>query len=112
VFRSVYYLQPAGGDYGPLIDYYTSRGVLERVAAEPGCVGAELQIPVSGEGPALVTALWDSLGAYRRWIDDPWRIENAQYLKGIVEEDPTETAPAPTYQLIHGAGAPQATLAQ
>ena len=33
----------------------------------------------------MVTALWASEDAYRGWVDDPWRAENAERHAGVFE---------------------------
>jgi hypothetical protein len=73
VIRTVLYLQPRGGDGRALAALYRRRGVLERACEQDGCLGAELQLPVSGSGPVLVTALWRDAEAYQGWLDNPWR---------------------------------------
>ena len=58
--------------------FFVSEGVLERASATPGFVSGELQLPEDRTAPAMVTALWTSREAYRRWVEDPWRAASAE----------------------------------
>jgi len=78
VIRSVLFLEPLGGDSRAIERFFVSEGVLEHASATPGFVAAELQLPLDRAAPAMVTALWASREAYRRWVDDPWRAANAE----------------------------------
>jgi heme-degrading monooxygenase HmoA len=85
VIRSVLYLTPRGGDGGAIADFYCRHGVLERAAEQDGCVGAELQLPATGTGDVLVTALWRDADAYGGWLENPFRSANAGELAELVE---------------------------
>lgn len=85
MIRSVLYLQPRGGDPGPILDFYRRHGLLERASGRDGCFGAELQVPLTGAGPVLVTALWLDADAYQGWVDDPRRSASAEELAALVE---------------------------
>lgn len=76
--RSVLYLRQVSGGPGAIERFFAAEGVLERTARIPGFLGAELQVPDDEEAPALVTALWQSRQAYRTWVEDPWRAQNAK----------------------------------
>lgn len=78
MIRSVLFLEPLEGDLGAIEKFFVTEGVLEHASATPGFVAAELQLPEDGMAPAMVTALWSSREAYRRWVDDPWRAANAE----------------------------------
>jgi heme-degrading monooxygenase HmoA len=78
VIRSVLFLEPLGGDLHAIEQFFASEGVLERASTTPGFVSAELQLPEDRTGPAMVTALWTSGEAYRRWVEDPWRAASAE----------------------------------
>ncbi|MGD0442198.1 MAG: hypothetical protein ABSB52_16435 [Acidimicrobiales bacterium] len=78
MIRSVLFLEPLGGDVRAIEQFFVSEGVLEHASATPGFVAAELQLPEDRTAPAMVTALWASPEAYRRWVDDPWRAANAE----------------------------------
>ena len=85
MIRSVLYLSPRGGDGRPIADFYRRHGVLERAAEQDGCLGAELQLPATGRGDVLVTALWRDADAYRGWLDNPVRAAKAEELAGLVD---------------------------
>ena len=78
MIRSVLFLEPLEGDLHAIEQFFVNEGVLERASATPGFVAAELQIPEDRTAPAMVTALWASREAYRRWVEDPWRAANAE----------------------------------
>jgi heme-degrading monooxygenase HmoA len=83
--RSVLFLKPVHGDCSAIRRFFDDEQVLERSSATPGFLGAELQLPMDGKGPALVTALWTSPEAYRSWVDDPWRAANAARAAAVFE---------------------------
>jgi heme-degrading monooxygenase HmoA len=85
VIRSVLYLTPRGGDGQAIVDFYRRHGVLDRAAEQDGCLGAELQLPATGSGDVLVTALWRNADAYQGWLDNPFRSANAEELAELVE---------------------------
>ena len=85
MIRSVLYLTPRGGDGQAIVDFYRRHGVLDRAAEQDGCLGAELQLPATGNGDVLVTALWRDADAYQGWLDNPFRSANAEELAELVE---------------------------
>jgi heme-degrading monooxygenase HmoA len=85
VIRSVLYLTPRAGDGRAIVDFYRRHGVLDRAAEQDGCLGAELQLPASGSGDVLVTALWRDADAYQGWLQNPFRSANAEELAELVE---------------------------
>jgi len=85
VIRSVLYLRPCADAGAEIVDFYRRHRVLERAAQQDGCLGAELQLPTKGSGDVLVTALWRDADAYRGWLDNPVRAENADVLGCLVE---------------------------
>jgi heme-degrading monooxygenase HmoA len=85
VIRSVLYLTPRGGDGRPIVDFYRRHSVLDRAAEQDGCLGAQLQLPVTGSGDVLVTALWRDADAYQGWLDNPFRSANAEELAQLVD---------------------------
>jgi heme-degrading monooxygenase HmoA len=85
MIRTVLYLQPRDGDGAAVEEFYRRRKVLERACEQDGCLGAELQLPTSGSGPLLVTALWRDADAYQGWIDNPWRATSGDELADLVE---------------------------
>jgi heme-degrading monooxygenase HmoA len=84
VIRSVLFLEPRGGDSEAVADFYRRHRVLERAAEQDGCFGAQLQVPTSGKGELLVTALWRDEDAYRGWLDNPERSEHGEELAQLV----------------------------
>jgi heme-degrading monooxygenase HmoA len=85
MIRTVLYLEPRGGDGEAIAEFYRRHRVLERACEQDGCLGAELQLPTSGKGPVLVTALWRDADAYQGWIDNPWRTASSEELAELVE---------------------------
>jgi heme-degrading monooxygenase HmoA len=84
--RSVLYLQPKDGDYQAVVDFYRRHQILGRAAAQKGCRSSDLQVPRTGLGPLLVTALWDSTDDYRGWLDNEFRKQRGSELSELVEE--------------------------
>ena len=87
VVRSVLYLRPKGGDRDAIVDFYRRHGVLERALRQNGCLGAELHVPLQGDGEILVTALWRDAGAYDGWVANPERAAHADELAELAEGD-------------------------
>ncbi len=86
MIRSVLYLRPRDGGSAEIVEFYRHHHVLERAAQQDGCLGAELQLPLRGEGDVLVTALWRDADAYQGWLDNPERSVNADELAQLVED--------------------------
>lgn len=86
MIRTVLYLEPRDGCGDQIADFYRRQRVLELACQQDGCLGAELQVPVSGSGPVLVTALWRDADAYQGWIDNPWRTANGEELAALVKD--------------------------
>jgi quinol monooxygenase YgiN len=85
VVRSVLSLYSKHGDTEALVDFYTSRGILEEAMLHGGCLAAELCVPTDGAGPLVVTALWRDVAAYDAWVANPRRAANAEDLAALVE---------------------------
>ena len=85
MIRSVLYLTPRGGDGRAIADFYRRHRVLERAAEQDGCLGADLELPATGDGDVLVTALWRDVDAYQGWVDSPFRSANAEELAELVD---------------------------
>jgi heme-degrading monooxygenase HmoA len=85
MIRTVLYLEPRDGNGEAIAEFYRRHGVLDRAVQQDGCLGSELQLPTSGVGPVLVTALWRDADAYQGWIDNPFRTANADELAELVE---------------------------
>ena len=86
MIRTLLYLRPRAADGTDIVDFYRRYRVLERAVEQDGCLGAELQLPTAGSGDVLVTALWRDADAYRGWLDNPARAENADVLGSLVED--------------------------
>jgi hypothetical protein len=71
--RSVLLLEPRGGDYAALLTFFREHDILGLAVREAGCLSGEVQVPVSGTGPVMVTALWESAEAYAGWRNHPVR---------------------------------------
>jgi hypothetical protein len=95
--RSVLYLQPRGNAHAALTDFYRRFDVLQTAVAAVGCRSTELQIPLGGEGPALVTALWDDEAHYQQWIDHELRGNGVEELVALLEIGPDGVAPGALY---------------
>ena len=85
MIRSVLYLRPRDERQFDIVDFYRRHGVLERAVMQDGCLGAELQLPTSGQGEVLVTALWRDVDAYRGWLENPTRAETAAELEQLLD---------------------------
>ncbi|MDA8069013.1 MAG: antibiotic biosynthesis monooxygenase [Actinomycetota bacterium] len=85
MIRSVLYLRPRDGRSADIVDFYRRYAVLERAAKQDGFLGSELQLPVSGAGDVLVTALWRDEDAYQGWLDNPDRALHADELAELVD---------------------------
>ena len=71
--RSLLLLQPRNNDYAALVALFNQHDILGLAIREAGCLGAELQVPVSATGPVLVTAVWRTAEAYAGWRGHPVR---------------------------------------
>jgi hypothetical protein len=105
LLRSVLYLDPRGGDYGTLVEFFKTAGVLERSLQKVGCIGAEVQVPVTEQGPLLVTALWASPAAYESWVDDPWRANANLTLSRLLAAASGDKIRGNLYRIEHAASA-------
>jgi heme-degrading monooxygenase HmoA len=102
--RSVLYLTPKDGDGGAVADFYRRHSVLDRALQQDGCLGAELQLPTSGRGDVLVTALWRDAEAYQGWVDNPWRTANADELAQLVEGLDAGNIRGELYEIVVSSG--------
>lgn len=87
MIRSLLYLHPRDGDGQALAGMYRRNGVLTDATALDGCLGAELQLPIDGPGPVLVTALWRDAAAYQQWVESPVRAAHGEGLADLLEQD-------------------------
>jgi hypothetical protein len=98
--RSCLLLQPRGGDYAAVIAFFHAQDVLGKAVRYAGAWSAELHQPLSGHGPLLVTALWDSADAYAGWLAHPVRAELGPAIAELVEDDPALTAASGLYRVV------------
>ena len=85
VVESVLFLKPVGGDHSAIQKFFEDEQILEHASRKPGFLGSELHVPINGGELTMVTALWESEDAYRGWVEDPWRAENATRHAGVFE---------------------------
>jgi hypothetical protein len=71
--RSFLILQPRHGDYAALVRFFREHDVLGKAVQHAGAWSAEVHVPLSGSGPVVVTAVWDSAEAYQGWRTHPIR---------------------------------------
>ena len=102
--RSVLFLQARAGGHEAIERFFSDEQVLERAARTPGFIGAELQCPNDAGAPALVTALWESEQAYRGWVEDPWRAENAARAAEVFVPVEVERGGGEIYEVVRAVG--------
>ncbi|MBV9324097.1 MAG: antibiotic biosynthesis monooxygenase [Chloroflexi bacterium] len=85
--RSILLLQPRNNDYAALVALFTKHDILGLAIREAGCLGAELQVPVSRTGPVLVTAVWRTVEAYAGWRSHPVRARFSGDIERFTEPD-------------------------
>jgi hypothetical protein len=86
--RSVLVLQPRGGDYAALVEFFRRQDVLGLAVRHAGAWAAELQVPLDGVGPVVVTAVWDDAAAYAGWRSHPVRATFNDDMGRLVESEP------------------------
>lgn len=101
LIRSILYLEARSDDYDSLVDHFRTAGILERSRQHPGCHGAEIAVPCAGQGPVVVTALWDSTSAYESWRDDPWRVNSAPGLNAHLAARSDDPPAGVLYRIVH-----------
>ena len=104
MIRTVLYLRPKGGDGEAVAEFYRRHQVLERACRQEGCLGAELQLPTSGAGDVLVTALWRDADAYQGWLDNPARTAYGDELAELLEDFEGGSARGELYEVVVAAG--------
>lgn len=85
MIRSVLYVAPKADDHWAIVEFYRRHRVLERAATIDGFVSSEIYVPAGGNGPVLVTAVWEDAAAYERWVASPLRTEQAGDLALLVD---------------------------
>jgi heme-degrading monooxygenase HmoA len=100
VIRSVLYLHPRAGNARAVAELYRSSRVLDDAATLDGCLGAELQLPLGGDGPVLVTALWRDPAAYQEWVESPLRAGHGEQLTELLEDDLSAALHGELYEIV------------
>jgi heme-degrading monooxygenase HmoA len=100
VIRSLLYLHPRAANSHAVAELYRRSGVLEDAAAQEGCLGAELQLPLDGPGPVLVTALWRDPVAYQQWVESPIRASHGKELAELLEDDLGPEVHGELYEIV------------
>ena len=103
MIRTVLMLNPLNGDQDAVINYFYEKEVLERSGRIDGFLATELHSPLEG-GPLLVTAAWEDVAAYDRWVNDPWRGQSSGWLSPLLDQDLQAKSRGAMYQLVHGVG--------
>lgn len=111
LIRSVLYVHVKSGKAAAVVDYYRRERVLETALTQPGCLAADIHVPLEEGKPLLVTALWQSPEAYQGWLDNPVRRTFSGELDGLVDEDLADTGGA-LYELAHAVTAEPAHLGE
>src|SRR5215471_14824156 len=104
--RSVLLLQPRGGDYAALLAFFREHDILGLAVREAGCLSSEVQVPVSGTGPVMVTALWESAEAYAGWRNHPARGRFSGDMDRLTEPDVAPVGSAVYRVVIATSGQP------
>src|SRR5881409_2357184 len=84
--RSFLILQPRNDDYAALVAFFEQKDVLGKAMRLAGAHACELHVPLSGTGPVVVTALWDSEAAYAVWRAHPIRDELSPGLAELIDD--------------------------
>jgi heme-degrading monooxygenase HmoA len=85
--RSVLLLQPRGGNYAALLAFFREHDILGLAVREAGCLSSEVQVPLSGAGPVMVTAVWQSADAYAGWRNHPVRNQFSGDMQRLTEPE-------------------------
>jgi heme-degrading monooxygenase HmoA len=100
MIRSVLFLRPVSGDPASVERFFEEEQILQRSAATPGFLSAELHRPLDGSDLMLVTALWESPEAYQAWVNDPWRAANAERASAVFEAIEVEGGGGSRYEAV------------
>jgi heme-degrading monooxygenase HmoA len=101
--RSILLLQPRNNDYEALLAVFREHDILGLAIREAGAHSGEVQIPVSGTGPVVVTALWDSAEAYAGWRNHPVRERLAPDMERLTQAE-VEPITSGLYRVAIAAG--------
>jgi heme-degrading monooxygenase HmoA len=102
VIRSVLRLPVGAGEHQRVVDFYQRRQVLARALAG-GCTAAELHVRLPGHEELLVTALWESEGAYLSWATSNARADDVAELQGLLAADADPITHAELYEVVGAA---------
>ncbi|CAN5357287.1 hypothetical protein BH11ACT6_BH11ACT6_02290 [soil metagenome] len=100
MIKAILRLPVGAGDLDAVVDFYTSRQVLQRARAGAGCASAELLVSASAS-EILVTSMWSSAEAYQSWVGSSARSEEAVELRCLLNGD---LEPAEVYEVVIRAG--------
>jgi hypothetical protein len=92
--RSFLILQPRGGNYDALVQFFRQNDILGKAVRLAGAWSAEVHVPVSRTGPVVVTAIWDSAAAYDGWRTHPIRAEFPPIT--TIADEPSEALAIPS----------------
>jgi heme-degrading monooxygenase HmoA len=87
--RSILLLQPRNNDYAALVAFFKQHDILGLAIREAGALTGEVQVPLSGTGPVVVTALWESAEAYAGWRSHPVRDRFSADMQRLTQPEAT-----------------------
>jgi antibiotic biosynthesis monooxygenase len=85
--RSILLLQPRNNDYAALLAFFREHDILGLAIREAGAHSGEVHVPLSGTGPVVVMALWDSAEAYAGWRNHPVRDRFAPDMERLTQRE-------------------------
>ncbi|MGO4146366.1 antibiotic biosynthesis monooxygenase family protein [Paenarthrobacter sp. YAF11_1] len=90
MIRTQLHLKTRPGLVQDVLDFYEERGILARSLAQPGCLAAEIRVPLRHQDCVVISAVWDAEPAYQSWLANPERASAANELRALL--DPAEGA--------------------
>jgi quinol monooxygenase YgiN len=100
VIRTILSLQPKNNERTAVIEYFLEKQVLEQSSKTLGFIAAELYTPIDS-GPLLVTATWQDVDSYSRWVNDPWRAKSSETLSSLLDQEINSKTTGSIFQLVH-----------
>ncbi|MCP1413863.1 antibiotic biosynthesis monooxygenase [Paenarthrobacter sp. A20] len=85
MIRTQLHLKTRPGLVQDVLDFYADRGILARSLAQPGCLAAEIRVPLHFQDCVVVSALWESGTAYQSWVENPERDSAAKELIALLD---------------------------
>jgi quinol monooxygenase YgiN len=85
MIRTQLHLTTRPGLVPDVLDFYADRGILARSLAHPGCLAAEIRVPLPLRDCVVVSAVWESEPAYRSWVENPERASAATELNALLD---------------------------